>query len=83
MKVGDYVTPNNEFFKYFNCNLFHLKIIKMEDNIAYLNESVIINRKDTIYNYDHITNSLHIDYLELDTNYLRKLKLEKINERGR
>lgn len=77
-KVGDYVTQNDVFTASWNCETFHLRIIKIVNDVIYLDGYISIFHRNIMPSSIYNTNSLHENYLKLDTQHIRKLKLEKL-----
>ena len=84
-KVGDAVTQSDDFYEYYksyNIQPFHLKIIKIKDDFVQLDGDLSLPIKEYWLAPGIIkrvkTKSLHIKYIKLDTQYVRRLKLKKL-----
>ena len=77
MKVGDYVTPNENFFIFWNCMPFQAKVIKIDNEIVYLENKENVYSKNTGEKIDD-ANFFHKCYLNVDVKKTREEKIRKI-----
>lgn len=73
MKVGDWVTQNEDFYTWWKAERFHLKIIKIDEKKVYLHKNFKI---DSAIDSSNI---IHECYLKIDIQYIRKQKLKKLS----
>lgn len=90
MKVGDIVTQSDEFYKHWECETFHLKIIKItnngltnsstfgDKNIICLEKSVTISKINN-FRMPVECSDFHKKFLKIDIPEMRKEKLKKLN----
>lgn len=83
-KVGDWVTQSDEYYRLWGKNTtFHLKIKKIIDDVIFLDGEILLSQSTYHGNKPRKINSLHKDYLKLDTQHMRKLKLRILNDKSR
>ena len=79
MNVGDIVTQNDHFFQHFKCDVFYLKITRIDnEDIVYLEKNITINKLYDPY-ISVECNDFHIGFLKVDISRNRKEKLKKLN----
>lgn len=76
MKVGDYVTQNDNFKKNWNCDTFSMKITHITDDVIQLEDFIYVTPKDN----KQIAKVLSLNkyYLKLDIKKTRQQKIEKL-----
>lgn len=75
-KVGDIVTQSESFYNWWKAPKFKRKIIKIDDDIIYLDKIV---EMETLKNIKMKADTFHTDYLKIDNQQIRKEKLKKMN----
>lgn len=85
-KVGDIVTQNDMYYKFYKSEPFHLKIKKIKGDFVQLDGELLLPIKEYWMGNGRTKrvkrDTLHVSLIQLDIQYARKLKLRILNDKN-